>query len=54
MNYDLILVIEDETELTRILRSYLEKAGYVVVTAARGDHGLAAWEQHHPDLFEER
>jgi two-component system alkaline phosphatase synthesis response regulator PhoP len=45
-----ILVVEDETELTRILRSYLEKAGYVVVTAARGDYGLAAWEQHHPDL----
>lgn len=45
-----ILVIEDEPELARVLRSYLEKAGYNVLTALRGDTGLNAWEDKHPDL----
>jgi len=45
-----ILIIEDETELSRVLRSYLEKAGMTVLSAARGDSGLALWEKHSPDL----
>lgn len=45
-----ILVIEDEAELARVMRSYLEKAGYMVQTASRGDTGLAMWEQIQPDL----
>jgi DNA-binding response OmpR family regulator len=45
-----ILIIEDEPELVRVLRSYLEKAGFSVLTALRGDTGLANWEAKHPDL----
>lgn len=45
-----ILIIEDEPELVQILRTYLEKAGYNVLTAYRGDTGLATWEANHPDL----
>jgi DNA-binding response OmpR family regulator len=45
-----ILIIEDETELSRVLRSYLEKAGMTVLSAARGDSGLALWEKNNPDL----
>jgi DNA-binding response OmpR family regulator len=45
-----ILIIEDETELTRVLRSYLEKAGMSVISAARGDTGLSLWEHERPDL----
>jgi two-component system alkaline phosphatase synthesis response regulator PhoP len=45
-----ILIIEDEPELVKVLRSYLEGAGYQVHNATRGDNGLAAWEQLHPDL----
>ncbi len=45
-----ILIIEDETELTKVLRSYLERANYQVISAARGDSGLAAWENKRPDL----
>ena len=45
-----ILIIEDEQELVRILRSYLEQAGYKVVSAERGDQGLQSWENSHPDL----
>lgn len=45
-----ILIVEDEFELVKILRSYLESAGYVVLSASRGDQGLAIWEKSHPDL----
>lgn len=45
-----ILIIEDEVELVKVLRSYLEQSGYQVMDAQRGDRGLALWEQHQPDL----
>ncbi|HEX7975390.1 MAG TPA: response regulator transcription factor [Anaerolineales bacterium] len=45
-----ILIIEDEPELVKVLRSYLEQAGFSVLSAGRGDSGLAAWERSHPDL----
>jgi DNA-binding response OmpR family regulator len=45
-----ILIIEDEPELVRVLRSYLEQAGYTVLTAYQGDSGLSTWEHKRPDL----
>jgi two-component system alkaline phosphatase synthesis response regulator PhoP len=45
-----ILVIEDEPELVKVLRSYLEQAGFSVMSSGRGDHGLSLYEQKHPDL----
>jgi len=45
-----ILIVEDEPELARVLRSYLEQAGYHVISALRGDSGLALWKQAKPDL----
>jgi two-component system, OmpR family, alkaline phosphatase synthesis response regulator PhoP len=45
-----LLIIEDEPELVRVLRSYLEQAGYSVLSALRGDTGLSLWEDKHPDL----
>lgn len=45
-----VLIVEDEPELVKILRSYLEKAGFNVLTADRGDAGLSTWEHKHPDL----
>lgn len=45
-----ILIVEDEPELVRILRSYLEQAGFSVITAGRGDSGLSSWESKRPDL----
>jgi two-component system alkaline phosphatase synthesis response regulator PhoP len=45
-----ILIIEDEAELVRVLRSYLEKAGFQVISADRGDTGLSLWEHERPDL----
>ncbi len=45
-----LLIIEDEPELVRVLRSYLEQAGYHVLSALRGDVGLTTWEDKHPNL----
>jgi two-component system, OmpR family, alkaline phosphatase synthesis response regulator PhoP len=45
-----LLIIEDEPELVRVLRSYLEQAGFSVITALRGDTGLSTWEDKLPDL----
>ncbi len=46
----LILIIEDEPELVKVLRAYLEKAGFQVESAYRGDTGLSIWQHKHPDL----
>ena len=45
-----ILIIEDESELVKVLRSYLEQSGHHVYDAGRGDTGISAWETYHPDL----
>jgi two-component system alkaline phosphatase synthesis response regulator PhoP len=45
-----LLIIEDEPELVRVLRSYLEQAGFTVLSSYRGDTGLTTWEDKHPDL----
>ena len=45
-----ILIIEDEAELVKVLQAFLERAGYTVLTAERGDLGLALWKEHRPDL----
>jgi DNA-binding response OmpR family regulator len=45
-----ILIIEDEPELVKVLRSYLEQAGFSVLSAYRGDTGLSTWEHKRPDL----
>ena len=45
-----ILIIEDEAELVKVLRSYLEQAGFEVLSAYRGDSGLETWKSTQPDL----
>jgi len=45
-----ILIIEDEPELVKVLRSYLEKSNFEVLTAYRGDTGFSTWEHERPDL----
>ena len=50
MSIPTILIIEDEPELVKVLRSYLEQAGFSVLSASRGDTGLKTWELKQPDL----
>jgi two-component system, OmpR family, alkaline phosphatase synthesis response regulator PhoP len=45
-----ILIIEDEPGLQRVVRDYLQNAGYSVLQATRGDDGLYLWRAKHPDL----
>ncbi len=45
-----VLIIEDEPELVKVLRSYLEKSNFDVLTAYRGDTGFSTWESERPDL----
>ncbi len=45
-----ILVVDDEVEITRILKRILESRGYRVVAVTDGNAALEAIEQHHFDL----
>jgi len=45
-----VLIIEDEIELSNVLKAYLERAGYTVLMADRGDKGLELWEKNKPKM----
>ncbi len=45
-----ILVVDDESEIVRVVRSYLEKDGYQVTTAGNGYDALFAAREAKPDL----
>jgi DNA-binding response OmpR family regulator len=45
-----ILVVEDELEIIKLVRAYLEKAGYLVVTATDGQEALAVYRHERPNL----
>jgi DNA-binding response OmpR family regulator len=45
-----ILVIEDDPQLSKIIRSYLEREGFEVITSFRGDTGLEIALEQNPDL----
>ena len=45
-----ILVVDDEPEIVRLVRSYLEQDGYRVVTAYNGEEALYAARHEKPDL----
>jgi DNA-binding response OmpR family regulator len=45
-----ILVVDDDAKIVRLVRTYLEREGYRVVTAADGPAALAAIEAHEPAL----
>ena len=45
-----VLIIEDENELTSVLEAYLQRAGFDVLIADRGDKGINLWERNKPDM----
>ncbi len=45
-----ILIIDDDASLRRVLEYNLREAGYVVLTAADGETGLALFDEHAPPL----
>ncbi len=46
-----ILVVDDERQITRMLRTSLQSSGYEVFTAADGAEAYAHFETEHPDLI---
>lgn len=45
-----ILVVDDDAKIVRLVRTYLERDGFTVVTAADGPAALDAIETHRPAL----
>ena len=45
-----ILLVDDDPNISRLVRLYLEKEGYAVTEAARGDDALVSFQQNAPDL----
>jgi DNA-binding response OmpR family regulator len=45
-----VLVVDDEPEIVRIVRDYLERAGFEVLTASDGEAAVAAARRQRPDL----
>ena len=45
-----ILIVDDEPEIVRFVRAYLEDAGYRVVTASEGQEALFTARHEKPDL----
>ena len=45
-----ILVVDDERQITRMLRASLQSSGYEVEWAANGREALALFDQHPPDI----
>ncbi len=48
---DRILVVDDDRDIVRLVRSYLEKAGYQVLTAYDGESALRVLRTEKPQLL---
>ncbi len=46
-----VLVVDDDSNISTLLRLYLEKEGFEVSTAADGEEALAVFEKTQPDLI---
>lgn len=46
-----ILVIDDEAQIVKVLKAYLEQAGFQVVTAVDGKVALAIFQREKPDFM---
>ena len=47
----LILIVEDESKITKLLKDYLEKSSYQVVCLERGDQVIPYVKKSPPDLI---
>ncbi len=46
-----VLLVDDDPNIVRLVQLYLEKEGFEVRTAARGDDALASFRKNPPDLI---
>ena len=45
-----ILIIDDDEGIRKMLRDFLEEAGYEILEARSGESGMALYREHLPDL----
>jgi two-component system KDP operon response regulator KdpE len=50
MNDSTLLLVDDESQIRRVLQAILCEAGYVVILARNGQEGIDAVVREHPDL----
>ncbi|WP_284642882.1 response regulator transcription factor [Paenibacillus silviterrae] len=50
MSEEKILIVDDEPEIVELIRLYLEKEGYEVISTNNGTHALELMRVHRPDL----
>jgi two-component system alkaline phosphatase synthesis response regulator PhoP len=46
-----IFIVDDEPQIVKVLKAYLEKAGFQVVTASDGKVALATFQREKPDFL---
>jgi len=46
-----IFVVDDEPQIVKVLKAYLEKAGFQVVTASEGNTALLTFQREKPDFM---
>lgn len=46
-----ILIVEDEANISELLRLYLEREGYTVLEAENGVEGIKKWKSDKPDML---
>lgn len=46
-----ILIVDDDHDIIRLVKAYLEKAGYLVLSAYDGETALHILRREHPDLL---
>jgi len=46
-----ILVVDDDKQIVRLIQSYLEKAGYTILTAYDGEDAMRVIRRERPDLI---
>ena len=49
-----VLVVEDDGNISELLRLYLEKDGFIVDIASDGGKGVTEFEKFSPDIQVER
>ena len=50
MSYAKILIVEDEKEISSLVRDYLAASNYQVIVAADGEEGVALFRKEKPDM----
>lgn len=51
MSNNKLVILDDEEMILRHLKLFLQRRGYIVFTAAKGEDGLALLKEHDPDLM---